>query len=148
MKRSDWYTFRFHKLNPKNKMKTIKELLFFGVAGVLGFLTDAGTLYLVKSFIGVYFGRLVSFFLAVIVTWLFNRNITFKESTAHMSLISEFLHYLSLMVVGGTINLGVYYLLVGSVDQIKEWPVIAVAVGSIAGMVANFISSRYLLYKR
>lgn len=148
MKRSDWYTFRFHKLNPKNKMKTIKELLFFSVAGVLGFLTDAGTLYLVKSFIGVYFGRLVSFFLAVIVTWLFNRNITFKESTANMSLISEFLHYLSLMVVGGTINLGVYYLLVGSVDQIREWPVIAVAVGSIAGMVANFISSRYLLYKR
>ncbi|WIM56536.1 GtrA family protein [Pantoea anthophila] len=129
-------------------MKTIKELLFFSVAGVLGFLTDAGTLYLVKSFIGVYFGRLVSFFLAVIVTWLFNRNITFKESTANMSLISEFLHYLSLMVVGGTINLGVYYLLVGSVDQIREWPVIAVAVGSIAGMVANFISSRYLLYKR
>ncbi|KIC86783.1 GtrA family protein [Pantoea agglomerans] len=129
-------------------MKAIKELLFFGVAGVLGFLTDAGALYLVKPFIGVYFGRLVSFFLAVIVTWLFNRNITFKDNSASMNLISEFLHYLSLMVVGGTINLGVYYLLVGSVDQIRQWPIIAVAVGSIAGMVVNFISSRYLLYKR
>lgn len=148
MKRSGWYTFRFHKPNPKNKMKAIKELFFFGIAGVLGFLTDAGTLYLVKPFTGVYFGRLLSFFLAVIVTWLFNRNITFKENSVHMNLISEFLHYLSLMVVGGTINLGVYYLLVASVDQIREWPVIAVAVGSIAGMVANFISSRYLLYKR
>ncbi|WP_280174532.1 hypothetical protein [Pantoea rodasii] len=46
---------------------------------MLGFLIDAGALYLAKPFVGIYFGRLISFFLAVMVTWLFNRNVTFKK---------------------------------------------------------------------
>jgi len=129
-------------------MKAIKELFFFGVAGVLGFLTDAGVLYLAKPFFGVYFGRLISFFLAVIVTWLFNRNLTFKKNSVHVSLVAEFLHYLSLMIIGGCINLGTYYLMISSIEWMREWPVTAVAVGSVAGMLANFISSKYFLYKR
>ncbi|TPV47619.1 GtrA family protein [Pantoea deleyi] len=129
-------------------MKAIRDLFFFGVAGVCGFLIDSGALYFLKPYVGIYFGRLISFLLAVIVTWLFNRNITFKDKSIDKSLISEFLHYLSLMVVGGAINLGSFYLLVSYVDQIREWPVIAVALGSIAGMMANYISSRYFLYKK
>ncbi len=129
-------------------MKAIKELFLFGVAGVLGFLVDAGVLYLVKPLVGIYFGRIISFFLAVVVTWLFNRNITFKENDVKVGLLAEFLHYLSLMIIGGCINLGVYYLLVGSIEWLRDWPVAAVAAGSLMGMMANFISSRYFLYKK
>ncbi|WP_280174538.1 hypothetical protein [Pantoea rodasii] len=52
------------------------------------------------------------------------------------------------MIVGGCINLGTYYLMISSIEWMREWPVLAVAVGSIAGMLANFISSKYFLYKR
>ena len=129
-------------------MKVIKEIFLFGIAGILGFVVDAGVLYLLKSFIGIYAGRIVSFFMAVLITWIFNRNITFSQRSAGRSLLAEFAHYLSLMVVGGAINLGVYYLLIGRFELFQQWPVAAVAVGSVAGMAANFLSSRFLLYKK
>jgi putative flippase GtrA len=129
-------------------MKIIKELFLFGIAGVLGFVVDAGLLYLLKSFTGVYAGRLISFFMAVVMTWLFNRNITFRKNSSEKGIVTEFLHYLSLMIVGGAINLGVYYFLVIYFQKFQEWPVAAVAAGSVAGMAANFLSSRYLLYKK
>lgn len=129
-------------------MRAIKKLFLFGVAGVLGFFVDAGVLYLVTPFFGIYFGRVISFFLAVVITWLFNRNITFKENDVKVGLLVEFLHYLSLMIIGGCINLGVYYFLISSFEWLQNWPVIAVAAGSVMGMMANFISSRYFLYKK
>ncbi len=128
-------------------MKAIKELFLFGIAGAIGFVADAGVLYLLTPFIGLYAGRIISFLIAVIATWIFNRNITFSQRSAGRGLLAEFVHYLSLMVVGGAINLSVYYLLISHSMTFHQWPVAAVAVGSVAGMAANFLSSRFLLYK-
>ncbi|WP_312240045.1 GtrA family protein [Pantoea sp.] len=129
-------------------MKVIKELFLFGIAGVIGFVVDAGVLYLLKPVLGIYAGRIVSFFMAVLMTWIFNRNVTFRQCSAGRGLMAEFVHYLSLMIVGGAINLGVYYLLIGHYALFHQWPVAAVAAGSVAGMAANFLSSRFLLYKK
>ena len=129
-------------------MKLFKKLFFFGIAGVLGFLVDAAALYLIKSFTGIYLGRLFSFSMAVVVTWVFNRNITFKQSNVDMGVLAEFLKYFSLMIVGGVINLGVYYLLISSSQWLQKFPILAVAAGCLAGMVANFLTSRFLLYKK
>lgn len=129
-------------------MKLFKKLFFFGIAGVLGFLVDAATLYLIKSFTGIYLGRLFSFSMAVVVTWIFNRNITFKQSNVSMGMLAEFLKYFLLMIVGGVINLGIYYLMISSSQWLQNFPILAVAAGCLAGMVANFLTSRFLLYKK
>lgn len=128
-------------------MELLRKLFFFGVAGVLGFLTDTAILYLIKSHSGIYLGRLFSFSMAVVVTWIFNRNVTFKHSEVGVGMLAEFLKYFSLMIVGGGVNLGVYYLLIYSSHWLEEFPILAIAAGSLVGMIANFLTSRFLLYK-
>jgi putative flippase GtrA len=62
-----------------------KELLRFAIAGTVGFVVDAGVLYLVKDSLGYYLGRALSFFLAVFCTWLLNRQFTFHQKASGVS---------------------------------------------------------------
>jgi putative flippase GtrA len=127
-------------------MKVIKEVIAFGLVGALGFLIDAGVLYVLKSSLGLYLSRAISFFCAVIVTWLLNRSLTFKGEKRERKLVLEFIHYMVLMLIGGAFNVGVYYLMVHQSELVKVYPVIGVAAGSIVGMLVNFSTSRIMFY--
>lgn len=128
-------------------MSKFKELAFFGFAGTLGFLADSGALYLVKDYLGLYSARLVSFFFAVIITWLVNRNLTFRSKPSNLSIFQEFIKYLGMMSIGGLINYSTYAFLIFKFEIINIYPIIAVAAGSITGMAANYAQMKYLLYK-
>ena len=91
----------------------IREVLFFAISGILGFVVDTSVLYLLLGSLGLYAGRGVSFVCAVISTWLFNRNLTFKDRTSSLSRRRELLRYFLLMIGGGIVNLGVYAIVVG-----------------------------------
>ncbi|PJG84405.1 GtrA family protein [Conservatibacter flavescens] len=124
---------------------TIKQILFFGFIGGVGFVVDTTILYLLKDNFGLYISRLVSFICAVFVTWILNRNITFKAQR-RTNKFYEFLYYLWCMIFGGMANLLTYYLLVSYVITVLNYPIVGVAAGSIAGMVINFISSKFLVF--
>ena len=49
----------------------------FCVAGTLGFIADVAVLWLVLDHLGLYLGRVVSFMVAVTVTWVVNRHLAF-----------------------------------------------------------------------
>lgn len=126
-----------------------RQLLLFGIVGTIGFIVDAGVLYLSKSFLGLYWSRGLSFISAVFVTWLLNRNITFHTTTGNkISVTKEFLLYLWCMLFGGIANLATYYFLVRFYTIISEHPIIGVAIGSIVGMFINFISSKWLVFRQ
>jgi len=129
-------------------MKALREIIFFGVSGVFGFLVDASILYLLSPFIGPVAARVISFSAAVITTWIINRNITFNESKSGMPVWSEFLSYLSIMIVGGVVNYFVYLLLLFCNSFVSKYPVAGVAAGSLAGMGVNFVNARLLLYRK
>lgn len=124
----------------------IKKILLFGCVGGLGFIVDSAVLYLLKSVLGLYGARGVSFIVAVFATWLLNRSITFKERRYHYW-YQEFAYYFLYMILGGLINIGVYMFLVTISTTINQYPIIGVAIGSIAGMVVNYLSSRFLIFK-
>ena len=128
-------------------MKTIREFLLFGVAGVFGFIVDTAVLYLLAEPLGPFYARAVSFLAAVFATWTINRLFAFRERASAMSKRREFIIYLVLMLVGGAANYGVYSWLVVSYPLVQQHLVIGVAAGSIAGMFINFIVSRYLLFR-
>lgn len=130
----------------KINLLMLQQLFLFGIVGVVGFLVDSGVLYLTKSFLGLYIGRMFSFVSAVLTTWLLNRIITFKKNT-NTSLIREFMLYLGCMFFGGLVNLGTYYLLINNSSFILDNPIIGIAIGSVAGMLINFISSKWLVFK-
>lgn len=128
-------------------MKLTFHFFWFAVAGALGFVVDAGVLYLLKGMLGLYVARGVSFLCAVLATWLFNRSITFGTSRSGHTRKNEFLIYLSLMVIGGSINYIIYALLIANYSFIATHPIIGIAVGSAAGMFVNLTTSRLFLFR-
>lgn len=129
------------------KKKQLIEIVLFGIAGGIGFLIDALVLHFLSRYIGPYVARIFSFFSAVIFTWLFNRAVTFESYASGCSAVGEFLRYLSLMALGGGVNIVAYMLCVHSITFVAEFPIVGVAVGSVLGMFFNFFSTKILLFK-
>jgi len=128
-------------------MRSWQRFLWFFVAGLIGFVVDSGVLYATKEMLGLLIARVVSFTCAVLATWLLNRCVTFRDRSAGLGLFKEFLSYLGLMLFGGTLNYAVYAWMVLYVSIAQDSPVLGVAVGSLSGMLLNFMTSRYLLYR-
>jgi putative flippase GtrA len=120
---------------------------WFAIAGVIGFLVDVGVLYLLKGALGVYGARVLSFLCAAFSTWLFNRAVTFRGRKSGHSRAREFGLYLALMTIGGSVNYGVFALLISRVALVSQQPAIGVAAGSLAGMAVNLLTSRFLLFR-
>ena len=126
---------------------SIRLIFLFGVSGVIGFIVDSAVLYLLKSSLGLYYARGVSFFCAAFATWLVNRTITFKDRESGLSKRREFSRYLVLMLGGGLVNYLVYAVLVGRLAIVGDHPILGVAAGSLAGMFINLATSRFLIFR-
>lgn len=126
----------------------IREMAWFAISGVIGLLVDVAVLYALKGMFGPYLARLLSFFAAVVATWLVNRSVTFKSRPSGMSLFAEFSKYFMLMIGGGLANYVVFALMVFQFDSVREQPFWGVAAGSMVGMVFNFLSSRKMVFRK
>lgn len=130
-------------------LSTPQRLWRFGIAGVLGFLVDAGVLYLLAPFFGWYGARVLSFWAAATATWLFNRRYTFADSAAPggAALWREYGTYLVAMLGGAAVNYAAYALTLHFMPPAAWAPLLGVAVGSVAGMGLNFVSARWLIFR-
>lgn len=129
-------------------MQRYKEFVLFAAAGVLGYLADVFTTVILEPYLGVYLARFPAFFAAATVTWVFNRSITFNgRQSVHQSIFKEYIHYLSLMVVGLVVNYVVYAISITIFKNIPYAIYLCVALGSLAGMLVNFIMSRKFIFK-
>ena len=117
------------------------------MVGTAGFLVDAAILYLLRDTLGLLAARVPSFIAAVAVTWWLNRRFTFQSHPSGLSKWEEFRRYLVLMLIGGSMNYVVYAALLLAFGVIREYPVLGVAAGSIAGMGANLLGARLLLFR-
>ena len=127
----------------------IREFGTFGIIGVGGFLVDSAALYgAMHAFgLGLYSGRLVSWLAAATFTWYFNRRFTFA-SDVHTPAPLQWARFLSANALGGILNYAVYAALVAGVDVVRQWPLLGVAAGSVAGLSANFLLSRRYVFSR
>ncbi|MBC7546119.1 GtrA family protein [Candidatus Saccharibacteria bacterium] len=132
-----------------NSFSKHRELFLFGVIGVLGYIVDVTITKLGESMFGVYGARIPAFVAAATVTWAMNRTFTFSQKQkVHSSLLREYLHYLSLMIVGLTFNYVVYVVSVTLLAKHSYTIYASVALGSLAGMTVNFVNSKKYLYKQ
>ncbi|WP_077000270.1 GtrA family protein [Variovorax sp. KK3] len=127
-------------------MRIGREFLLFALAGVVGFGVDVTVLYLAAPWLGWYAARVLSFVAAASATWALNRRYAFAARHSGGSLAREYLGYLLTMLGGAVVNYGVYVL------TLHTWrgpwvPALGVALGSIAGLVINFLSARYLVFR-
>jgi putative flippase GtrA len=117
----------------------------FCIIGALGYAVDVGVLYGLNALgLDLYSARLFSFLTAATATWLGNRQFTF--SSTGKSSKKEWLQYVSAMGLGGLANYLAYAGLISYLAIMHENPWLAVAVGTAAGLVLNFIMARKLLH--
>ncbi|MGJ3702582.1 GtrA family protein [Variovorax sp. AFSI2.2] len=125
-------------------MKLGRQFLSFAVVGAIGFVVDVAVLYLMAPLLGWYGARVLSFLAAATATWALNRRYTFRRSEA--SVLREYLGYLVTMLGGAVVNYGAYVLVLHWFTG--PWaPAAGVALGSCAGLVVNFLSARYLVFR-
>ncbi len=131
------------------RIKQIHQLIRFSISGVAGFLVDAGIVALCTQTVGMkpIPSQAAAFSVAVTVTWLINRHWTFAEHASERWL-HELIRYLLTNSVGAAINNSVYIILVLTTIFFSEEPVLAVAAGSVAGMIFNFSLSKHLVFKK
>jgi len=124
------------------------QALRFGISGVLGLGVDTLALHgLMALGLGFAWARGLSFLVAATFTWLFNRRHTFAQRQPVPPSWGEWLRYLGAMAVGGVVNYGASLWAYQALAPARAWPVIALALGSAAGMVFNFLSARYLVFR-
>lgn len=120
----------------------------FALIGVVGFVVDATVLYAVVHLLGLdlYSARVISYLFAATTTWALNRRYTFKDHH-DPRLLRQWLRFLAVNSVGGVINYAVYAISISVVPVVALYPVLGVALGSIAGLVANFNFSNLFVFR-
>lgn len=130
----------------------MRRFAFFCVGGGLAFLVDAGVLHLLVGPGGLdpYLARLCSFMSAVTTTWLFNRSFTFSPGRVRgWALLHEWARYVPSQLGGFAVNYAVYAAMVWSLVLVRQWPVLGVAAGSVAGLLVNYVlAQRYVFIER
>ena len=124
------------------------QFVKFGLVGVVGFVVDAGALFLLIAVgdIGPYIGRIYSFLIAASVTWVLHRNFTFK-SAARGPAAGQWVRFVAVNAFGAAVNYGVYAALLLTSETFLAAPVLAVAVGSLTAWTFNFFASRRYVFK-
>ena len=125
-----------------------REFLRFVMVGAAGFFVDAGALMVATTTLGLglYSGRVFSYLCAATFTWILNRRFTFAK-TEEVAVI-QWLRFLGANALGGAVNYGVYAALVTFSAVAAATPVLGVAAGSAAGLIFNFLVSKYWVFRR
>lgn len=117
----------------------------FLLVGTAVFGVNAALVELLVIGVGPLWAQALAFPLAATLAWWLNRRYTFGASGSSPQ--REWLHYLLANALGWLLNNGVYLLCVDRFALAALHPSLAVAAGSIAGMVANFLLSRQLVFR-
>ena len=117
------------------------------VVGSVGFLVDAGLLALQFHMLGIgpFIARGPSFLSAVTVTWWLNREYTFG-GLGEYSMVREYRRYFLIQMFGALTNLAVYAVAIASVAWLAKYPVAAVALGSVFGLIVNYGLARHYVF--
>lgn len=122
--------------------------MLFSFSGVIGFAVDAGIVMTMTRLvhINLIMAQIFAFIIAVTVTWGINRRFAFRHKKS-LNKFREWLKYLGANAFGGAVNNGVFTVLVINSFLFAKNPVLAIASGSIAGLLFNFSSAKLLIFK-
>lgn len=127
-------------------VRALAQFVRFAVVGFSGFAVDTICVYALRAELGLYGAGVVAWLVAVTSNWVINRVWTFRgqgEGSAHR----QFLRYVLVNIVGFVLNRGAYALMITFVAAAAAEPILATAVGAVAGMFANFFLSRALVFR-
>jgi putative flippase GtrA len=128
--------------------KLFVEMLRFGIVGAIGFCVDAVVLYiLIRWQIDPLLARVVSFPTALLATWLLNSRWTFGDSVRQKSRTRQAFGYVAVQCGGMSVNYMVFALALPLTGKSSLGVILALVLGSAAGLMVNFLGSRMLVFK-
>ncbi len=132
-----------------NKLINIREIISFAAVGTAGFLLDAAIVWAFTQFTNItpIWAKLIAFPFAVILTWLLNRNSTFKDRK-QPNYLKEWAKYIQVNSLGAITNNVSFIIIVAKIDYLYQQPIIAVALGSIIGMTFNYLGSKIWVFQK
>ncbi|ESW77539.1 GtrA family protein [Mesorhizobium sp. M0644] len=122
------------------------RLARFIVAGGIGFVADAGALWLVLAAtpLGPLAARIISIGFALSATWLINRHLTFSPSSRGIA--HEGARYGGVGIATSVVNYLVYCVMLFALPMVS--PLIALAVASLVAMALSFLGYSKLVFDR
>ncbi len=121
------------------------QFLRFGVVGASGIFVDAGMVYGLRGLVGLYWAGALAYPVAASSNWGLNRLWTFKGPSQHAAHV-QWLRFLAVSLVGFALNRGAYFTLISISALCRDIPFIPVVAGAVAGLGANFVLSRRLVF--
>jgi len=134
--------------------KTLEQSRFlrFAVVGGAGFVVNEAALWIALNLLhlGKYGGGLFSFLCAVTFTWWGNRMLTFRDQAAQgaRGMAVEWAKFVAANSLGFAVNYGVYAGCVAFAPTPLNSPYVALALGTIVGLVFNFTLSQRLVFRK
>lgn len=132
---------------PPAMVALLAQMVQFGCVGLAGFAVDTAVVYGTRGFAGLYVAGLLSYVAAVTCTWWLNRIWTFRGIGNVGAIHLQWLRFVLANIPGFCLNRGAYFLLVALVPVCADQPVIATFAGAVAGMGANFLLSRAVVFR-
>lgn len=126
----------------------MKKFFYFGIVGTVGFIVDTLILLFLVYILQlpIYFARFISFIIAVFITWLLNRNLTFKNVNKKHKKSKEFFYYLATQSTGALINFIIFFVLVYLTTYFHNNLIFSMAIASIVALFFNFYVIKNRIY--
>lgn len=124
-----------------------QQLLWFLLIGAAGFVMDAGITHILAHAADLHpvAARIPAILVAVLVTYILNRNFTFKARA--QAWLQGLLTYAAAQGVSQAINFSIYSALVLTLPLFRAQPVLAVAAGSIVAMMISFCLYKFWVFR-
>ncbi len=123
------------------------KIFLYTITGGIGFITEVFIIYLMTAIYGLsfFYVRFISFPIAVFVTWVINRKITFTSKNRAAIELSK---YLVIQTIGASINLLIYYLLIINFKTQNIHPILALAFAAFVSMIFTYQASNKLVFPK
>jgi putative flippase GtrA len=126
------------------------RFLRFALVGAAGFVVNEAALALALKLLhlNAYAGGVFSFAVAVTFTWWGNRMLTFRDRAASGAgpMLKEWAIFVAANGLGFLVNFAIYAGLIGLAPAPLNNPFLALAAGTIAGLVFNFTASSRMVF--
>ena len=126
---------------------TPHQAVSFALIGAIGFLVDGGVLTVLNSVFGLdlFRSRLVSFSIAVTVTWALNRWRTFADRKDRRA-AREWGRYAIVNGLGALLNMAIFFWLIQHYAWAASQPLLPLAIAAAIALNFNFFASKYVAF--
>jgi len=127
------------------KQQDLKQFLKFCVVGTVGTAIDFSLLYLLVEFAHVWYllAATISFIVAVINNYIFNKFWTFKDRDKDF--LRQFGRFLVVSIIGLGLNVLILYVLV---EFAGMWYILAKVLATGVVLIWNFFANKYWTFKK